>query len=318
MATNQNVLIDREKYIGGSEISAILNISKFTTRDELLLEKAGLLKKNFKGNPYTRYGDEMEGKIRNFLNKELETNFIEDTIIKELDNGIIDLRCNYDGLDRDNKLCLEIKTTSDTHEKLSEYKYYLVQLLYGMYLAKYDKGYLAVYERPSNMSKRFDKTRLMLFEVKIENHKETMFEILEEIGRFIKDLEELKQSAESETGLSMGKTGIIMKLSNEIEIIEDGLKAFKELKEKRDNLCNELYNAMESYNVDKWVTPNGTTISKIKAVESEIELVEEFDMELFKKENMDLYNKYIKTVAKTKNGKKGYVRVTLKKEKEGN
>ena len=36
----QDVTKDRDKYIGGSDIAAILNISKFKTRWQLLKEKA--------------------------------------------------------------------------------------------------------------------------------------------------------------------------------------------------------------------------------------------------------------------------------------
>ena len=58
MPTNPNVLINRDKYIGGSDISAIMGISPFKTRWEVLQEKAGLLESEFTGNKYTEYGDE--------------------------------------------------------------------------------------------------------------------------------------------------------------------------------------------------------------------------------------------------------------------
>ena len=55
---------DRDKYIGGSDIPAIMGISQFKTRYQLLREKAGLEQDTFTGNKYTEYGNIMEPKIR--------------------------------------------------------------------------------------------------------------------------------------------------------------------------------------------------------------------------------------------------------------
>ena len=65
----QNVKVDRDKYIGGSDIPIIMGISQFKTRFELLLEKAGLKENTFDGNEYTEYGNIMEPKIRDYINK---------------------------------------------------------------------------------------------------------------------------------------------------------------------------------------------------------------------------------------------------------
>ena len=43
-----DVTIDRDKYIGGSDIPIIMGISSFKTRWDLLLEKAGLKEDTFK------------------------------------------------------------------------------------------------------------------------------------------------------------------------------------------------------------------------------------------------------------------------------
>ena len=51
-----DVTIDRDKYIGGSDIPIIMGISPFKSRFDLLLEKAGYLENDFKGNEYTEYG----------------------------------------------------------------------------------------------------------------------------------------------------------------------------------------------------------------------------------------------------------------------
>ena len=65
----QAVTVDRDKYIGGSDIPIIMGISSFKTRFDLLLEKAGIKENDFAGNKYTEYGNVMEPKIRNFINE---------------------------------------------------------------------------------------------------------------------------------------------------------------------------------------------------------------------------------------------------------
>lgn len=65
----QQVTIDRNKYIGGSDIPIIMGISKFKKRFDLLLEKAELKENDFTGNAYTEYGNVMEEKLEITLTK---------------------------------------------------------------------------------------------------------------------------------------------------------------------------------------------------------------------------------------------------------
>ena len=60
----ETVKKDREKYIGGSDIPIIMNLSPFKSRYDLLLEKAGYKEDTFSGNIFTEYGNIMEEKIR--------------------------------------------------------------------------------------------------------------------------------------------------------------------------------------------------------------------------------------------------------------
>ena len=48
-----DVTIDRDKYIGGSDVPVIMGISSFNTRWGLLQEKAGLKVNTFTVNKYT-------------------------------------------------------------------------------------------------------------------------------------------------------------------------------------------------------------------------------------------------------------------------
>lgn len=116
-----------------SDIPAIMGISPFTTRWQLLLEKAGLAERDFSGNKYTVHGQTMEPKIRDYINnafpegEQFEPNRVYDG----------DIRCHSDGF---NGYCvLEIKTTSNTHNRIDDYKIYLVQLLKYMEVNKVTK-----------------------------------------------------------------------------------------------------------------------------------------------------------------------------------
>ena len=145
----QPVTIDRDKYIGGSDIPIIMGISPFKTRFDLLLEKAGLKENNFTGNEYTEYGNILEPKIRNYINFTDEINgygggFEEYKTIKG------DVRCHLDGFNEHE--VLEIKTTSQIHEDINDYKTYLVQLLFYMQTVNVEFGLLAVYERPTDFN----------------------------------------------------------------------------------------------------------------------------------------------------------------------
>ena len=116
----QDVRIDRNLYIGGSDIPIIMGISPFKKRFDLLLEKAGLKENDFEGNQYTEYGNILEPKIRDYINSKEKLSFYEDKKV----NG--DIRCHVDGYNGKDTI-LEIKTTSQVHNSVNEYKVYLCQ-----------------------------------------------------------------------------------------------------------------------------------------------------------------------------------------------
>ena len=182
----QDVRTDRNKFIGGSDIPIIMNISPFKKRFDLLLEKADLLENEFEGNIYTEYGNILEPKIREYINKLKDTNYIE---YKKIDGNI---RCHLDGFD--NVSVLEIKTTSQIRKKVSSYKKYLVQLLFYMQQTNVEKGLLAVYERPKDFSEEFHEERLQLFDIDINDYDELLKEINIAVRKFIEDLEKRKEN----------------------------------------------------------------------------------------------------------------------------
>ena len=296
----KSVKEDREKYIGGSDIPVIMGISPFKTRYELLLEKAGLKEDTFEGNQFTEYGNMMEEKIRSYINEKYDTAFVEGKHIEG------DIRCHTDGENKD--YILEIKTTSEIYENVDDYKTYLVQLLFYMYHTKRHLGMLAVYERPEDFNEEFDKERLHIYSVKIEDYEELIYKINNAVDQFRIDLQKLKENPflTEEDLLPVDLT----KISYEIIVLENKLKEYKKIEQEQKELKEQLKKAMEEKGIKSWQTPNGAKITLVE--DGKDKEVMKFNEEKFMEENQNIYNKYLES--KIQKGKNGYVLITLPKE----
>ena len=302
----QDVTIDRNLYIGGSDIPIILGISPFKKRFDLLLEKAGLKHNEFSGNEYTEYGNILEPKIREFINLTEKKPFVEDKKI------IGDIRCHVDGYNQKDTI-LEIKTTSQVHESVDEYKLYLCQLLFYMSVYEAKRGKLAVYERPKDFNEEFDEKRLTTYDINFKDYKELVEDILQAVDQFRKDLIKVKENPFITEEELQPKE--VIELSNKVVELESKLLAFKELEKQYNNFKNELFNSMEEYGIKTWKTNNGTRITRIATTEDKVEKIQEFNVDKFKEENEELFNKYVEEKEITKKGKKGFVKITLPQEK---
>lgn len=295
----QAVTVDREKYIGGSDIPIIMGISPFKSRFDLLLEKAGLKENDFTGNEYTEYGNTMEPKIRNYMCEIDHTEYKEDKLIKD------DVRCHVDGYD--GAVIIEIKTTSQVHKNLDEYKVYLVQLLFYMYHYNKELGQLCVYERPDDFNEKFDKKRLQVFDVELDNYKELIEQINSAVEQFRIDLAKVKENPfiTEEELLPVDLT----ELSNKIVVLENQLVEMKKVETQAKELKAQLKMAMENNNIKKWETPNGVKITLV--ADGEDKVARKFNETLFKENNLDLWDEYSEEVVQK--GKAGYVKITLPK-----
>lgn len=298
----QNVTIDREKYIGGSDVPIIMGISSFKSRFDLLLEKAELKENTFDGNEYTEYGNVMEEKIRNYIN----TSGLSSRAFREDMKIIDDIRCHVDGFN--GECVLEIKTTSQVHSNVDDYKVYLVQLLFYMQYMGVEKGCLAVYERPEDFNEVFDSKRLQTFYISIDSYKELLEKINKAIDQFRIDLAKVKENPliTEEELLPVDLT----ELSNSVIKLEEQLKSYESLVKQRDELKEALRQAMNKNGVKKWTTPNGIIITNV--LDGEDKEVQKFNESKFKEENEDLYSKYLET--KIQKGRKGSLRITFKEE----
>ena len=294
---------DRSKYIGGSDIPAIMGLSTFKRRWDLLLEKAGLKEDTFKGNVFTEYGHIMEEKIRDYVNQFEETPFIPNRVI----NG--DIRCHTDGFN--GECVLEIKTTSHVFSSLDSYKVYLCQILKYMEQNDVQKGKLCVYHRPEDLSFAFDPCRLQVFDFYADEYEDILDAVNREIDRFRADLEMLKENPLLSEQDFMRSSGSLIALSNKVVAFEKQIADMKLIENQLKDAKTALYNEMVKHNVKSWVTPNGTRITRVDGVPAGTKTVKQFDMESFRAENEALYGLYIRDVEKESKGRQGYVRITV-------
>ena len=294
---------DRDKYIGGSDIPAILGISKFVSRWQLLLQKAGLEERSFTGNRYTEYGHIIEPQIREYINFVNKTNFVPNRVI----NG--DIRYHSDGFD--GTKVLEVKSTSDIYSTVDGYKVYLVQLLKGMEENGVEEGILAVYERPDDLNPVFDPKRLQVFGVVKSDYQNLLNHVNREIDKFRADLNRLKENPllSEQDFLPIGN-GLIA-LSNKIVQFENQLAAMKDIENQLKEAKKQLYHEMLKHDVKSWTSPNGTKITRVDEAPGKTKKVAELDVEAFKRECPATFERYCRMVEKKTNGKAGYVRITM-------
>lgn len=296
-----DVTIDRDRYIGGSDIPCIMGISPFKDRFTLLLEKAGYKENEFAGNEYTAYGNALEPKIRGYINQKYNTNFEPNQTTKG------DLRANTDGFN--GKCILEIKTTSRIHEKLEDYKIYIVQLLFYMQMNEVNKGMLAIYSRPETFNTTFQEERLTIYDIELKDFAGVLDRINEAITRFRTDLAKVKANPFITEEELQPKE--LIELSNEVVPLENQLKALKAIEQETKKLKAELYKKMTEYDIKKWTTNGGVQITRIDPTPPTTLTEKVFDIEAFKTAHPDLFEQYNIEKTTTKRGRTGYIKITV-------
>jgi predicted phage-related endonuclease len=303
---------DRERFIGGSDIPVIMNLSPFKSRFDLLLEKAGYKEDTFEGNVYTEYGNKLEPIIRDWINLDMSKGlkFKEGKHIREAEaDEIIGVRIHTDG-ENDNTI-LEIKTTSQVYDKVDDYKIYLVQLLFYMVNTGKPYGLLAVYHRPEDLSEEFESRRLQVFKIKLEDYSELCSEIGEACEKFIEDLQKVKDNPfiTEEELLPVE----IADITAQIIAFESQLDYLKSIEKKIKDDKARLKDAMQTCGVKSWTTPRGYKITLVPDGEDKAD--KKFNPDKLKAEDPETYNKYLEdTIVK---GRAGYVKITAPKAKEG-
>lgn len=299
-----DVTQDRDKYIGGSDIPAVLGISKFTTRWQLLMEKAGLVERPFTGNRYTEYGHIIEPQIREHINQKFNTNFVPNRVI----DG--DIRYHSDGFN--GECVLEVKSTSDIHPSVDQYKVYLVQLIKGMEVNQVERGILAVYHRPEDLNPVFDPERLQIFHIELRQYGNMLDYINRQLDRFRCDLERLRENPLLTEADFLTCGGSLITLANRVVQFETQIATMKEIEVQLKEAKQALYLEMVKHDVKSWVTPNGTKISRVDEVPPGTKTVTEFDLEALKADYPLAYQRCLRKMEKQTNGRAGYVRITVR------
>lgn len=295
-----DVTLNRDKYIGGSDISVIMGLSKFKTRYQLLLEKSGISKDTFGGNVYTEYGNVMELKIRAYINEKYKVEYLTDQLIKD------DMRANFDGLT--DSSVLEIKTTSQICDYAHEYKHYLVQLLFYMNLSKRNHGILAVYERPEDFNEEFEKDRLQVFEIDIKDYDWLLDEIEVEVDNFRADLARIKENPLlSEEDFQPNE---LVALSRQVLSFERRIADYKTLEQECKDMKQKLFDAMLKHDIKSWQTIGGVRITRVDGTEATAKIVKELNVDLLKVEQPEIYESYLEEKIKKTSGRSGYVKIT--------
>lgn len=305
-----SVKINREHYIGGSDIPVIMGISPFRTRFELLQEKAGILQNDFQGNVYTEYGNTMEPRIRKFINRSRKAHYVEGkhfASIPATDN--IEIRCHTDG--ENETSILEIKTTSQVFPNLEDYQVYLVQILFYMFITEKHEGVLAVYERPEDMSTDFDRKRLQVFDIKLEDYMDTVDAINKAITRFLVDLDKVRANPFISEQELMDTD--VQVLANQLSVISTRLQEYEALKKEYEDQKKSLLAAMQNHGVKSFRAEDGTLITVVEGRPAKDIEIEAFDTESFKKDHPTMYKAYLKPEIKHVKGSSAFLKVTFSK-----
>ena len=291
---DMNVTANRNIYVGGSDVPAILGLSKYKTQYELAKEKIGLVKKEFSKNEYTIFGDVLEPQIRDYINAVNGTSFIVNTYIDE-DHHI---RSNVDGIDLETMTLLEVKT----HGVNPDTRVYEAQMQLYMHQIGCDMGWLAMYQRPTDFNTDFDPDNLKIIEVPAD--KEYQQRILDAIETFWIRCEYLKEdnTMSEQDFMTIGTDMDVAIL--ELNKLAPQILQLKSLEKKEKELKEFVYQKMTENDIKKIETPF-LIVTRVLPSKSQ-----RFDSNAFKKDYPDLYDKYMK-----ESERKGFVKFTERKEK---
>lgn len=315
---NPNVTIDRQKYVGGSDLPSILGLNaKYgTSVFEFAKQKAGIIPNPFKGNQFTKYGQVMEPVIRDYINAKYQVNYLEDTTV-DSERGY---RGNTDGIDRNADIpILEVKTFG---EEL-DVEYYTPQCQFYMETFNVDAVRLVGYKRPADFytgmdydlengdsyfNYEFDDNRIV--EHIIHRDKKLWEKIEERIIAFKNAVSELKanndMSEDYFNNIFYGND--LIALSNKVAVLENKLASYKTIEKEYKDVKEALYKAFEDKGLIS-IDFGNTKITKVAPTSYDTVSI---DTAKLKDEEPSIYEKY--KVTKTTN-RKGYVLITIKEDK---
>lgn len=290
-----NVTEKRTQYVGGSDVPAILGLSKYKTQYELAREKVGIVQPEFISNPYIQFGNKMEPFIREYINTVNSLNFITETFVDKQNM----IRSNVDGIDLENKILLEIKT----HGANPTEKVYEAQMQLYFHQTGCSYGWLAMYHRPSDFDLEFDRENLVIKEIERDTgYIEKILDAIETFWIRVEYLKEKPDMTESEY-YSIGND--VDKLVARVERFELEMLEFEKktkiLKEQQKEYREQLYQKMEENDIKKIDTGDIVITRVLPTTRLSV------DSTRLKKEKPDIYDQYLK-----KANVKGSIRIKEK------
>lgn len=241
MDRDANVLENRDKYVGGSDMPILLGMSPFKTTFQLAKEKAGLVERDFGGSAYTEYGHILEPQIRDYINAINGMSFQPDTKIDEKEK----IRCNVDGYEKEYGLLLEIKT----HGVNSNDSAYHAQIQLYLHIFGLQECWLAKYRRPSDFETnldayKFDSENLEMSVIKYDA--EYAEKLRAAVRTFWNQVDCLKQNPDmTESEFHQSANNELMAKVAQLAEFEKEIQRMKALEAEAKSLREELLALME-------------------------------------------------------------------------
>ncbi len=283
---------ERAKGIGGSEIAAILGLDSYKTPLQVFLDKTGQ-SEPFKGNEHTRAGKKLEAVVVDYFVEETGAEIIagNDGIVQQ---QLLSKPFILGTVDRIYKLndtfgVLECKTTQKTIDLDDLPKSWFCQLQWYMGIFGLKKGSIAWLERGLNfniVSVDFDADLFTFMVNEAEkfwvNHVQAGIPP-EPINST--DIDKLFRSSTAGKTIEANEDTALV-VSELVEVNGH----IKTLEEKADALKEQIKLVLRD---SEQLTYFGNTLLTWKSSRA----TATFDVETFKKENPDLYSKYLKEKA---------------------
>jgi len=236
-----DVTKNRNKFIGGSDVAAILGLNRYKTAYEVWEEKKHNIV-TFEGNNFTEWGNLLEpviiGKWERDNNKKIFDNNIR--CISDIEF----IGCHPDGfyIDSDEKILVEVKTVSSMVIKHWQDEIpleYYCQLQHNMFCTKTRKGKFIIFVTDARELREID----FVFDADFVE-KQNAF-LIEWWNRYIIGNETPQQIAQDLEKVYPENISIVecsenaLQIVTEIAILKDEIKKLKEQQETKEDLLKQ-------------------------------------------------------------------------------
>lgn len=283
MQKDYNVIMHREKYVGGSDIPVIMGLSPYQTPFDLAKEKAGIIERVPGDSAYTEYGAILEPIIRDYINAENSLNFQPSTIIQENKK----IRANVDGYEKDMGFLLEIKTHGANPRK----DMYNAQIQFYLHIFGLKTCWLAMYRRPADFEANLEAYKFneeQLYIQLVEYDAAYAQKIIAAVDRFWCQVDELKKNPTmSEHDFYSIGNAELMAVVSKLTEFENEIQRLKALEKESNNLRKELLDLMEKTGM-KQINTGGVVVTYIAPTERKT-----VNTKALAEEMPDVYEKYM-------------------------